>query len=279
MYNMIMANVKRLMKNTAFRIAAALIAAVGLFEIFMIYKDAKAEMEIAYFDSGLFSFAAVGVFALAAIVPLFVGNEYSDGTIRNKIVVGHHRVSVYLSILITSILMECIFILVWTAAYLLPGVILMEHANPLWVYLYLYLGMFLELAAFTALFTLFTMLLGNKAASAVVCIFAAFLLMMQGIVVKSMLDEPEYYPPQIMIADDGEVTYGGDLEPNPNYIPEGSLKRKVYNFLMDFMPGGQALQISAHTVDNLNKICLYDVCWMIVLSGIGLWVFERKDLK
>ena len=236
-------------------------------------------MDTPYLDGGLFSFAALGVFALAAVVPLFVGSEYSDGTIRNKVVVGHHRASVYLSLLLTSLFAETLLILVWTAAYLIPGVILMEHAHPLWVYLCLYLAMFLELAVFSAIFTLLTMTLGNKAGSAVVCILFALLLVMQGIVVKSMLEEPEFYGPEIIISDDGEVSYGGEMEPNPNYIPEGSPKRAFYNFLMDFMPGGQALQIAGHTIDNLSKICLYDIGWLVVLTGAGVLIFRRKDLK
>ena len=31
---------------------------------------------------------------------------------------------------------------------------------------------------------------------------------------------------------------------------------------MDFMSGGQALQIAEHAVDNLVKICLYDMGWL-----------------
>lgn len=279
MTNLLAPNLKRLLKNSAFRIAAAVVAVIGLFEIFMMYRDSIIEMDTPYLDGGLFSFAALGVFALAAVVPLFVGSEYSDGTIRNKVVVGHHRASVYLSLLLTSLFAETLLILVWTAAYLIPGVILMEHAHPLWVYLCLYFAMFLELAVFSAIFTLLTMTLGNKAGSAVVCILFALLLVMQGIVVKSMLEEPEFYGPEIIISDDGEVSYGGEMEPNPNYIPEGSPKRAFYNFLMDFMPGGQALQIAGHTIDNLSKICLYDIGWLVVLTGAGVLIFRRKDLK
>lgn len=190
MTNLLVPNLKRLLKNRAFRIAVAVVAAIGLFEIFMMYREAVTEMETPYFDSGLFSFAAMGVFALAAVVPLFAGCEYSDGTIRNKVVVGHHRGAVYLSMLITSLLAETLLILVWTAAYLIPGLILMEHGNPLWVYLVLYLAMFLELAVFSAIFTRLTMTLGSKAGVAVVCIFCA-LLLMQAIVVNSLLEEPE----------------------------------------------------------------------------------------
>ena len=279
MCNLLMTNLKRLVKTRAFQIAAAVVAVIGLFEIFMMYRDSIIEMDTPYFDGGLFSFAALGVFALAAVVPLFVGSEYSDGTIRNKLVVGHLRGAVYLSMLFTSLFAGTLLILVWTAAYLIPGVILMEHANPLWVYLCLYLAMFLELAVFSAIFTLLTMTLGNKAGSAVVCILCALLLVMQGIVVKSMLEEPEFYGPEIIVSDSGEVSYSGEMEPNPNYIPEGSPKRAFYNFLMDFTPGGQALQISAQAIDNLSKMCFYDIGWLVVLTVAGVLVFRRKDLK
>ena len=94
-----------------------------------------------------------------------------------------------------------------------------------------------------------------------------------------MLEEPEFYGPEIIISDDGEVSYGGEMEPNPNYIPEGSPKRAFYNFLMDFTPGGQALQVSAYAADNLSKICLYDIGWLVVLTGAGVLIFRRKDLK
>ena len=279
MTNLMISGFKRLLKNRAFQITAVVVAVVGLFEIFMMYRDSIIEMDTPYLDGGLFSFAALGVFALAAVVPLFVGSEYSDGTIRNKVVVGHRRGAVYLSMLFTSVIAETLLILVWTAAYLIPGAIRMEHAHPLWVYLCLYLAMFLELAVFSAIFTLLTMTLGNKAGAAVVCILFALLLVMQGIVVKSMLEEPEFYGQEIIISDDGEVSYGGEMEPNPNYIPEGSPKRAFYNFLMDFTPGGQALQISAYAADNLSKICLYDIGWLVVLTGAGVLIFRQKDLK
>ena len=279
MTNLMISGFKRLLKNRAFQITAAVVAVVGLFEIFMMYRDSIIEMETPYFDSGLFAFAGVGMFAIATVVSLFVGSEYSDGTIRNKVVVGHHRASVYLSLLLTSLFAETLLILVWTAAYLIPGVILMEHAHPLWVYLVLYLAMFLELAVFSAIFTLLTMTLGNKAGSAVVCILCAILLFMQAVVVESMLEEPEYYSPGIIISDDGTMTMEGEPEPNPNYIPEGSPKRAFYNFLMDFTPGGQALQISAYAADNLSKICLYDIGWLVVLTGAGVLMFRQKDLK
>lgn len=75
------------------------------------------------------------------------------------------------------------------------------------------------------------------------------------------------------------MSYAGEMEPNPNYIPEGSPKRAFYNFLMDFTPGGQALQISEQATDNLSIICFYDIGWLVVMTAAGVLIFRRKDLK
>ena len=75
MCNLLLSYMKRLVKNRAFQLAAAVVAVIGLFEIFMMYRDSIIEMDTPYLDGGLFSFAALGVFALAAVVPLFVGSD------------------------------------------------------------------------------------------------------------------------------------------------------------------------------------------------------------
>lgn len=72
--------------------------------------------------------------------------------------------------------------------------------------------------------------MGSKAGSAVVCILCALLLLMQAIVVNSLLEEPEFYSPGIIISGDGTMTTVGEHEPNSDYIPEGSYKRAFYIF-------------------------------------------------
>lgn len=42
-------------------------------------------------------------FAIAIFVGLFIGSEYSDGTIRNKLICGNRRTTVYLSYFITCL--------------------------------------------------------------------------------------------------------------------------------------------------------------------------------
>ena len=50
----------------------------------------------------LFIYALTVAILIPAFVSLFVGTEYSDGTIRNKMIIGHTRTCIYLSNLIVS---------------------------------------------------------------------------------------------------------------------------------------------------------------------------------
>ena len=281
MRNLTAANVRRLLKTVYFRISAALMAVIGLFEIIMVYRDYRVENGDPYFDGPLASVAPLTAFAIAVIVSLYVGSEYSDGTMRNKVIAGHSRGTVYLSFLVTSIIGGWILAAVWSVAYLVPGAILMKGENPPIMYGILYLVMLLLLCVFSAIFTFVSILFDNKAGAAVVCMVLALLLIFQGIAIRTILDEPEFYAPispGVMVADYDEIPYAGEPEPNPNYLPEGSFGRKICTFLDDFTPGGQAIQLT-DKIEDASKICAYDLSWIVILSGAGIILFRRKDLK
>ena len=279
MRNLFSANIRRLLKTAYFRIAAVILAAIGLFEITMVYMDFRTESGTPVFDSPLSSIAPLTAIAIAAVVSLYVGSEYSDGTIRNKIIGGHSRVAVLLSLLLTTVVGGWILAAVWSTAYLVPGVFLLESGNPPIMYVKLYLVTFLLLSVFSAIFTFVSIIIGNKAIAAVVCLLLVVLLMFQGMVVKSMLDEPEFYSPDYIITEESGEVQMGDPEPNPNYMPEGSMKRQVCEFLDDFTPGGQSVNLMGKLADRTAKVCSYNLVWIIVLSGVGLPLFHRKDLK
>lgn len=222
MCNLIHANMKRIWKTRVFQISAIIVAGLALFQVLMNYRDYVVCGGTPYFDNALFAIAAVAVFPLAAFVSLYIGTEYSDGTLRNKIVVGQGR---------------------------------------------------------TAIFTWISMVLGKKAGSSVVCILLTVLVIVSGVVIQSTLDQDEFYSPEYTVTESGEIEYTGELEPNPNYLPEGSTKRAVYEFLLDFTPGGQVMQLSAIRIDRIGYMMLYDVGWFVVMTGAGILMFRRKSLK
>lgn len=207
---------------------------------------------------------------------LFVGTDYSDGTIRNQLVVGHRRWEIYLSHLITCIT-GC---LLMCAGYLLPYLVVSRPLlGPLqrdaWTIL-AYVGVTLVLtAALTSLYTMLAMLIPNRTMSAVVALVLSFVLLLSGSYLYSYLNYPPTYT---------QMTYNPVSEeweekeaPYPFYL-EGT-KRDMFQLLCDVSPGGQIMQCNAWDAPNLPLLPVYSATLTVVTTGVGLWRFRRKDLK
>ena len=96
-----------------------------------------------------------------------------------------------------------------------------------------------------------------------------------GIRITSALNEPEYYS-AYSYTENG-VTVEEDEERNPNYL--SGTKREVFEFLNEFLPGGQMLKLSTMKVDHLGRSAVYDGIIIVVTTGSGLLIFRKKDLK
>ncbi len=178
---------------------------------------------------------------LSAFCSLFVGAEYSDGAIRNKIAVGHSRVAVYLANLVTcsaaGVLVCLGYILPMTAAGIpLMGGFTLPLASVLWFTL----CAFLMTAALCAIFTMLALLNQNKAVVAVVCISLAYFLLFLGIYFNSRLTEQAVIPAREYI-ENGQILVR-EAMPNPAYVQ--GFKRKIFEALY-VLPGCQAVQLLA----------------------------------
>lgn len=227
-------------------------------------------------DWNLFAGMAFICVLSALFSTLFVGTDYSDGTIRNQLVVGHRRWEIYLSHLITCIT-GC---LLMCAGYLLPYLVVSRPLlGPLqqdaWTIL-AYVGVALVLTvALASLYTMLAMLIPNRTVSAVVALVLSFGLLLGGSYLYSYLNYPPTYT---------QVTYNsvsGELEeqeaPYPFYL-EGT-KRDVFQLLCDVNPGGQIMQCNALDAPNLPLLPVYSAALTVVTTGAGLWGFRRKDLN
>ena len=58
--------------------------------------------------------------ALCAFLSLFLGREYGDGTLRNKVTAGHRRGQIYLAYFLVSLAVGLLFL----AAFLLPFMVM-----------------------------------------------------------------------------------------------------------------------------------------------------------
>ena len=212
----------------------------------------------------------------SVLAALFVGSDYSDGTLRNKLITGHRRSSIYLANLITC----CCAGMLLSIAFIVPqgvlGLLLGEQIQSAPAKLLMYVALsFALMIACTALFTLIAMLCQNKSHTAAGCILLVFVLIFLGVYITSALDEPEYLA-AYSYTENG-VTVEEPEQKNPYYIT--GMKRQVYEFLQDLTPGGQVIQVSEMGVKKPVMLAVYDGLILLFVTGFGLIFFRREDLK
>ena len=227
----------------------------------------------------LFIYALTVVFLIPAFVSLFVGTEYSDGTIRNKMIIGHTRAGIYLSDLIVCSVAGIGFCVSYIIGALLAALPLYTiDTGILEGVTKLVLCSFIMSVAFTALCILTAMLCQNKALTAVINILAACFLLVISLYVLNKLSEPEVYPGYSVMTDSGEVEVM-ENEPNPDYLR--GTEREVYQFLNDFLPTGQAINITQRGAFSQSPglLAAYSASIIIVSTGIGVFAFKKRDVK
>lgn len=130
-------------------------------------------------------------------------------------------------------------------------------------------------SVFTALFTLIAMLCQNKAHTTAGCILLTFALLFAGVYISSTLEEPEYLA-AYSYTENG-VTVEEPEQKKPYYI--SGVKRQVYECLLDLTPGGQVIQIGEMGAKKPVMLAVYDGLILLLVTGFGLVLFRREDLK
>lgn len=129
MNKLLRANFSRLWKDTVFWVVTLFMFGLGIFTVGAQYFDIMRYNANIPFNNALFSYAAVVGCGSAIFSSLFFGTEYSDGTIRNKLIVGHLRSSVYLSNWLMNMAATVIMIAAFLASYCLLGALLLDAVN------------------------------------------------------------------------------------------------------------------------------------------------------
>lgn len=275
MIKLLSADFLRLKKNKVFWGGLILMAAWGIFMPVKMQMDASQMGYVFVMENGLFA-CAIGIgIILAVFCSLFIGTEYNDGTIRNKIIVGEKRQTVYLANAIVSSVVG----LALCAAYLLPYFCVSlplagGFTAPAGAIGLTGLAVLLLAVAFSSLFTCIAMVCQNKAATAVICILLAFGSLMTGMVLNQMLEAPKMHEVYSLELN-GEIS--SVEEPNPKYL-EGT-KREIVQTLYDINPGGQAIQCAAMTAVNPPRLPFYSLAIIALSTGAGCALFQKRDLK
>ena len=276
MAKLLRANFSRLRRDRSFILLTALMFAIGVFLPFMHYIDNIHSGVGWVLDYSLFTYAFLAPILLSVLSAMFVGNEYSNGTLRNKIIAGNGRSGIYLANLIVCGFSGILLCVAFMVPHIGLGLLLSGKFDSDFKTVVSYIGLSFALTVvFSALFTLVAMLCRSKAHTAAGCILLVFILIFLGIYITSSLNEPEYLP-GYSYTENGVTVEEPETE-NPNYI--GGTKREVYEFLQDFIPGGQALQLADMEVENTARLAIYDGVILLISTTFGMLAFRRKDLS
>lgn len=277
MNKLLCADFARLWKNKVLWLGMACMAGAAVLMALQGSRNALAYPEERFaLEKIFFQYAPLAGLACAVFTSLFLGTEYSDGTLRNKIAVGHSRAAVYLAGGVTCLVAGVLMNAAWVLAMLAVGVPLLgwPQCGALVVVLYLLISVCM-IAAFVSIFTLITMLWQNKAGAAVAALLCFLALLFAASYCYNRLQEPEMYSAATIIMN-GSVQLS-DPMPNLDYLRGGL--RQVYTFLVDFLPTGQGIQLSEMEASDPLRLPVYSLLITGLATAVGVTAFRRKDLK
>lgn len=233
-----------------------------------------------YYD--IYDGYTTGMLVLYFVIPAFcawmIGNEHGEGTLRNKIIAGHPRVQIYFAQLLVVLTAGAILFAVHTVvcfAFEWPmsgGLGNYFVRGSQWIFIL----SAAVIVSMSALCTMISMTCRNKMAAVILAIFLALLMLMVGLMAFSKLTQPEFITVQ-ELDDTWTNVLSEHEEPNPDY-PRG-VWRKVYTFLLDFLPGGHLFALANGDTTRAWIQTIWSGVIALVSTAAGLVIFRREDLK
>lgn len=276
MIKLLNAGFTRLRKNKLFWLLIIFSIGLALFMIYTQYSDMKNYNKAIEVGQLLLNYSTMIGIVIAIFTSLFLGVEYSDGVVLNKISIGHKRINIYVSnliiVTITSLFSYILFmIVVATIGIPLFGSITI----PISELLKLIGCIFLIILSYSSIFTFIAMIITNKTITAIVSIMLAFGMIFYVLTALNFLSQGEYVEQYTLGGTDSEITT--ETVKNPYYLT--GTKRKLVELSVDILPAGQAYQIAGRTTPNLKVLPLYSLGVLVIFTGIGILLFKKKELK
>lgn len=275
MRKLLSADFSRLWKDKIFWFGTLFMFGLGVFAVCSKYSDIIRYNERELLDDALLAYVPIIGCCSAVFSSMFLGTEYSDGTIRNKLIVGHMRSSIYLSDWLTNIVAAIIMSIAFLFSYCTFGFFLLEAPNSPLGKIFFYLSIsFFTVIAYASIFNMLAILITKKSTSAVLCLLTFFGLLVLALVIRAKLDAPEFISGYIMTSNGLEQT---SPKPNPKYLQPAA--RKVYQFFLDILPTGQSIQLSAFDVLHPFLMIVYSTVISVITTFLGIFAFQKKNLK
>lgn len=245
MTKLIRADLVRMFKTLSFWLCGACSAAFIVWYFLLEYASHPSwAMLLGAFAFGSMTDVAM-LFFVSIFTALFVGTDYLEGTIRNKISIGHSRTSIYFSNLITCSIggfFQCV--MCWAALFVVglftKGAVGFG-ADEIMIRLVITL---LAMISVCSMAMVIGMLTTSKSSSVVIIIVGSITMIFAISVV--------------------------------NGLPDGNF----LHIICDALPYGSAFKID-YINSEYNRLVLpfYSMALIVIFSAAGTFIFRRKDLK
>lgn len=263
MYSLLEANASRLKRNRIFILSMLFMVFIGVLFPLVTYQEMLQVNTVYHLQERAFWYPVFIGIILAIFCSLFLGTENSDNTIRNKIIIGHSRVAVYLSNLLICMIAVFFMCVVHTLTVIAVGTPLLGFYTMNTYDVIGYTVAIITMAfVFAAIYTLISMNFQSKASIAVVCILLWLCLLFVSFYIQNKLMAPEF---------------SNEGVPNTEYL--SGRVRDIYLFLSEFLPTGQTILFMRCEAVHWLQMTVYNVISASILSILGIFFFKRRDLK
>ena len=277
MRKLLSANFSRLWRSKIFGTQIVLTALLSLFVIIANYSpEIQATENRLYLEDVFFTMYQILGFILAAGISLIVGAEYSDGTIRNKLIIGKTRAQIYIANFIASAVPSCLVlvahgVITFGMGYFLWGNFTLETEQVFTTLLSALLISFV----FSALFVSISMNCSNKAVTAVVSLLLVLgLTYLTGSIGNALMEPKMTYDSITYTAD--SILFGNEI-PNPSYI--SGIQRTLYELIYDLLPTGQLLQMYSLDFNHCTRWPVFSIVLFVLITVVGYFMFRKKNIN
>lgn len=262
MINLLSAGFTRLFRSIGFRIGTVVMMLLPVMSVLLNYADKTNPREPldGVYNAGV----AIVWLIIASFVSAFVGQDYEEKTMNNRIIAGHSRIMIYLSDLIVTltgaVIMQAAAIIAGSAVAIpLFGM----YTEPAGTVIVTQLLIICGMAVYTSLVLFISTVVTTKTYAQGISMFIALALFIAG---NSVFDNVQKLRTKA-VQENVAVT---------EYIPENSAKDIMYYAL----PTSQAdIVIRGGFPEKAGKMIGIDLAAAAFFTAAGMFVFRKKDIK